>query len=495
MKKQYKDIVQFIVKKWWMVVCIAVLATFSLSLFMGLGQSIWFDEGYSILLAKRPLAELIALTNVDAHPPLYYILLKGWAGLFGWSELALRSLSAVLMAGVVGVAILLVKRLFSVKIALSVAPLLVVAPFLLRYGYEVRMYALASFIGIVGSYLFSIAMQKKSDKRLWVAYGLFVALGMYTLYMTLVVWLAHFVWLVFHSRSKKQLVTHPALIGFGAAVVFFLPQLPVFVDQTLHSALPGVGTELTLTKLVSVLSVLTLYTPEWNIGGWYSLLLIAGMILFGLLYATAIKDKAYRSGLFFVATLVVVPLVFYALSSLPPRQPIFIERYMAHVAVYVYLMVALVAVIGFLGRRRVLAWSFAGVIAITSVTGLVRLQSTGNLNLERMQLPQTRQLRADIPCDTTTTIVADDPYTYIDSVYYFTDCNLVFYSKDPLGFRGGYAPLAESTKRISSPDQVTTQKLVHLHWLGADPSFVPSTMYHQTSEQTYEKQVVTIYEQ
>lgn len=494
MKKQYKDTVQFVINKWWIVACIAMLATFSPSLFMGLGQSIWFDEGYSILLAKRPLMELIALTNVDAHPPLYYILLKAWAGVFGWSELALRSLSALLMAGVVGAGILLVKRLFSVRVALAVAPLLVVAPFLLRYGYEVRMYALASLIGIVATYVFVAALQAKTNKKLWLTYGLFVALGMYTLYMTLVIWLAHAVWLFIQTKPKRTVLRSPALVGFGAAILFFLPQLPTFINQTLHSALPGVGNELTLTKLVSVLSVLTIYTPEWQIGGWYSLLLVGGLILFGVLLHSLLKEKVYRSGLLFIATLVVVPLVFYALSSLPPRQPIFIERYMAHVAVYVYIIIAVIAVLGLASSKKKQAWAFVAVLAITSITGLVRLQSTGNLNLERMQLPQTRQLRAEIPCDTNTTIVADDPYTYIDSIYYFDNCNLVFYSKDPLEFKGGYAPLHDSTKRINSPSAVMTQRLVHLHWLGAQPSFTPDPVYHQVSEQTYEKQVVTIYE-
>lgn len=494
MKKQYRDIAQFIGKKWWMIVGIAMLATFSLSLFMGLGQSIWFDEGYSILLAKRPLMELLALTNVDAHPPLYYILLKAWAGVFGWSELALRSLSALLMAGVVGAGILLVKRLFSVRIALAVAPLLVVAPFLLRYGYEVRMYALASLIGIIATYVFVAALQAKTNKKLWLLYGLFVALGMYTLYMTLVIWLAHAVWLFIQVKPKKQLLRNPALIGFGTAILFFLPQLPIFINQTLHSALPGVGSELTLTKLVSVLSVLIIYTPEWQIGGWYSLLLIGGLILFGMLFHSLLKEKAYRSGLLFLATLVVVPVVFYALSSLPPRQPIFIERYMAHVAVYVYIIIAVVAVLGLASSKKRQAWVFVVVLAITSVTGLVRLQSTGNLNLERMQLPQTRQLRAEIPCDTDTTVVADDPYTYIDSFYYFDNCDLVFYSKDPLEFRGGYAPLHDSKQRIGSSNEVITKRLVHLHWLGAEPSFAPDPVYRQVSEQTYEKQVVTIYE-
>lgn len=494
MKQKYSDIANLVIGKWWVVMVIAMLATFALALYMGLGQSIWFDEGYSILLAKQSFADLLATTNVDAHPPLYYMILKLWAGIFGWSELALRSLSALLAAGVVGMAIVLIRTLFSTRIALLAAPLIVIAPFLLRYGYEVRMYALASLIAIVATYVFLIALRKGSPRWTWVAYGLLVALGMYTLYMTLVVWLAHVVWLIIATTPKRRLLRHPALLGYGAAIVVFLPQLPVFVNQTLHSALPGVGTELTLTKLVSVFGVLTVYTPEWQIGGWLSLLLIAAVILFGILFARGIKDKTYRQSLLFLAVLVIVPLVFYAATSLPPRKAIFIERYMAHVAVYFYMLVAVMMVIGFQVRKKIVVVSFAVALGIISVLGLIRLHDTGNLNLERMQLPETRQLRAGIPCDDRTTVVADDPYTYIDSIYYFESCNIVFYSKEDIPFRGGYAPLSNSDKRIDSPESVTSDRLVHLYWDGATPAFTPHAGYKLVDTTTYGKQVVATYE-
>ena len=495
MKRRHGEALGIIVKRWWVIVFITMLATFALSLYMGLGQSVWFDEGYSILLAKHSFADLITLTNVDAHPPLYYLLLKVWAGMFGWSELALRSLSAAAAAGAVGAVALLVRRLFSVRVMLAVLPFVAAAPFLLRYGYEIRMYALASLIGVLATYVLVSATRAESKRRYWwVAYGVLVAAGMYTLYMTMVVWLAHAVWLFVRTKPKKQLLRQPFVMGYVVALVLFLPQLPVFIQQTLHSALPGVGSELTLTKLVSVLGMLTVYTPEWRLGGWLSLLLIAGMILFGVLYAGVVKTKRNRQGLLLLSTLVVVPLVFYALTSLPPRQPIFIERYMAHVAVYSYLLIGLVAVLGMASARRKLALVFTATVLLATSIGLVRLQSAGNFNLERMQLPETRQIRAAVPCGTDTTVVADDPYTYIDSVYYFGDCSLVFYSKNPIDFRGGYAPLHGSDRRISTPSEVTTKRLVHLHWDGAEASFVPDASYHQVSAQTYDKQVVTMYE-
>jgi hypothetical protein len=41
----------------------------------------WCDELFSIMLARHPLGEIVDLTAVDNHPPLYYFVLKGWIAL------------------------------------------------------------------------------------------------------------------------------------------------------------------------------------------------------------------------------------------------------------------------------------------------------------------------------------------------------------------------------------------------------------------------------
>ncbi|HEY5695459.1 MAG TPA: hypothetical protein VIQ80_01340, partial [Candidatus Saccharimonadales bacterium] len=57
---------------------VVALGAMVISLMIGLAQSVWFDEAYSIMLAKQPILNLIHLTSADTHPPFYYLLLKGW---------------------------------------------------------------------------------------------------------------------------------------------------------------------------------------------------------------------------------------------------------------------------------------------------------------------------------------------------------------------------------------------------------------------------------
>jgi 4-amino-4-deoxy-L-arabinose transferase-like glycosyltransferase len=54
-------------------------------------QSLWRDEVDVIRLAVQPLPQLIrGMTQVGHNGPLYYLLMRGWLGLAGDSEFALR---------------------------------------------------------------------------------------------------------------------------------------------------------------------------------------------------------------------------------------------------------------------------------------------------------------------------------------------------------------------------------------------------------------------
>ena len=174
----------------WLTTIVAAFLVFIIAMVFGLSQSTWFDEGYSILLAQQPVGELIALTSVDAHPPLYYLLLKVWIMVFGLSDMSLRASSALCGALAIVTTALLLRKLFTAKVAIATLPFLVLAPFMLRYDYEIRMYALVLLIGVIATYVL-VKARESSRTAWWVVYGALVAIGMYTLYMSVVFWLAH----------------------------------------------------------------------------------------------------------------------------------------------------------------------------------------------------------------------------------------------------------------------------------------------------------------
>lgn len=105
-------------------------------------QPLWWDEGYSVWFAHQTTAELLRLTALDIHPPLYYLLLGGWSQLFGLGPVALRLFSVA--AGVAAIPLIYVAggALGGRRAGLLAAGLLAINPLHIFYSQEVRMYGL-----------------------------------------------------------------------------------------------------------------------------------------------------------------------------------------------------------------------------------------------------------------------------------------------------------------------------------------------------------------
>src|SRR5512147_356101 len=132
-------------------VLILVLAVF-LRFYLLDGQSFWNDEGNSARIAERSLQLITEGAAGDIHPPLYYYLLHFWRGVFGSSEFALRSLSAILGVLLVGLTFLIGRKAFSAGVGLLAALVVAINPFQIYYSQEARMYMLLAVIGAAATF-------------------------------------------------------------------------------------------------------------------------------------------------------------------------------------------------------------------------------------------------------------------------------------------------------------------------------------------------------
>ncbi|MBI3944093.1 MAG: glycosyltransferase family 39 protein [Chloroflexi bacterium] len=139
---------------------------FALRLYGLARQSLWWDEAFSIQLARQPLS---AITFGDFHPPLYHYLLHFWINLAGYSEFSARYFSVVagmLLLPFTYRAVLLLFDQQQPTAVLTMA-LLAIAPAQWWYSQEARMYiwlALA-FMALVWLYARLIHV-RKLDVRL-----------------------------------------------------------------------------------------------------------------------------------------------------------------------------------------------------------------------------------------------------------------------------------------------------------------------------------------
>jgi len=119
----------------------------------------WY-EAFTGLMTKISRGEFLTTLKGDVHPPLYMILIRGWAYLFGTSDLALRAFSG--MFGILALILIYIitKKLYSKKEALISLFLASVSPFLIQYSYEARSYSFFAF-AVLLSFYFALNKNKK----------------------------------------------------------------------------------------------------------------------------------------------------------------------------------------------------------------------------------------------------------------------------------------------------------------------------------------------
>lgn len=153
--------------------------------------------------------------------PFYYLLLGGWVALFGTSEVALRSLSALFALATLWVFFLLVREMVGGRAARVSAVLLCVSPFFIYYGQEARMYSLLALLTVAGTLLL-LRWSRTGERSALLAYAGIAVLGVYTHFFYIFLMGAHLTFLVVRDRGLtpqvSRLVTMQALVG-----VLFVP--------------------------------------------------------------------------------------------------------------------------------------------------------------------------------------------------------------------------------------------------------------------------------
>ena len=242
-------------------------------------QSFWNDEGNSARLSERSLKLIIEGTASDVHPPLYYLLLRGWREMAGQSEFGLRAFSAFLGIGVVVLIYAFGRQLLGRWRSIAAvcgAFLAAVNPALIYYSQETRMYELLVFLAVLSSLLLIRLLQARRWRFMIAAGYLGVSLaGLYTHYFFPAVLLAqNFVFIVWFIRRhwaqiesfankpgrREEAITRPAgsdpaesqqdatistnsrrqmwvdgrnwFIMMGLLILLYLPWLPIYIRQT-----------------------------------------------------------------------------------------------------------------------------------------------------------------------------------------------------------------------------------------------------------------------
>ena len=203
-------------------------------------SDLWLDEALTVDIARLPLHELPTYLRRDGAPPLFYVLLHVWMGIFGRSDLAVRSLSGVIGVATVPLVWLAGRRIAGRTGAWAAMLLLVTSPFAVRYDTETRMYALVAFLTVLGFLALDRTLRRPRPGNL-VALALVTGALLYSHYWSLYLVATVFLWLAFEAWRGRQAWRRSARWAMAAIAVgclTFLPWVPIFLYQSAHTGTP-----------------------------------------------------------------------------------------------------------------------------------------------------------------------------------------------------------------------------------------------------------------
>jgi len=235
----------------------------------GLGaKSLWFDEAYSIFVAQQPLADIPRLlTAYDTHPPLYYLLLHLWIGLFGNGEAAARSLSVLASLGVVALTFLLGRRLGGDRLGLLAASLVALSPFQVTAAQEARMYPFLTLFALGASFALWISIEVGRQGS-WIAYAVLTVLALYTHHFAFLTLAAQAVFVLLFAPQPARRAWLLSLAGITAGYVPLLPML--YTQFSTARAWPDLRPPLGLRQLTDLFGMLSFGGGLFGMGSYFS---------------------------------------------------------------------------------------------------------------------------------------------------------------------------------------------------------------------------------
>jgi uncharacterized membrane protein len=374
------------------LVLIIILGAFLRIFNLGM-ESIWLDEAASIFESTLSVSEISSHSN---QPPLYFILLKWWINLWGTSEIAIRSLSAIFGIFAIFITYLVGKELFNQKVGLVASLIAAISQFYIYFSQEARAYSLLLLLSLL-SYLFFIKILRHN--KTWYYPCFFLAsllLGYTHIYGLLTIASQGFFFLLFWKKYQQQRIR---LISTFAGMLICLLPLVILLGSRVVSITTS-GFWISQPSLGSIVDTLIVYTsglsipqlsPDeagitfYTISKFILLLIFLGLGILSLFSIKKKKDKRkakkariaheeaiYKEGLESGTKLLLIlwlsfPIVIPFIAS-QIITPIYLTRYTIVATPALYLLVA--KGICTFGKK-----SLYSIIAVITILSFYRLQS------------------------------------------------------------------------------------------------------------------------
>ena len=362
---------------WALLFAVALLAVFLRTHQLSDG-GIWLDEGYSLLVSENRVLDFLRLNEYEPHPPLHFLLLRGWRAMFGEHWLTAKYSSV--LVGVIGVvAVGFACRRYAGSIAGVLGALLVaIHPLHLTHSREIRGYALV-FAMFALSTAFFLAWRRRRSRALLLAW-------------IVSTWAAvnaeYFAWYFFAAQVGVTFLTEPTrrrtLLVAACAVALASTQslwafgMQVTAEDQNFAWVPRPG----LTDLRETLRT-------FGLGSLLGVLLVGGGALLGAVRKLLADDRNERIETLILLLQLTLPLTIFALSLV--SAPAYRDRHFLICLVPLALLwsAGLAAGFGRAGRSRaavaIAAGALAAYLAVAPTQALYAKQRLQHRGVERAE--------------------------------------------------------------------------------------------------------------
>jgi mannosyltransferase len=222
----------------WLTLFLLFAACTALRLVCLTAKPFWFDECFSVQLARIDWRNFLHLLWWrEANMSLYYVMLRAWLR-FGQSEFLVRGLSVAIAVATLPAIYWLARALYDRKVALIAAALYTFNAYSVRYAQEARSYALFLLLATLSS-AFLVSWMRQPSRRSWLGYVVASILAVYAHLYTLLLVVAHWIilrWVVLKTpdadASQGRTVIHaPMQRAWKIIGIAALPLL-IFVAKT-----------------------------------------------------------------------------------------------------------------------------------------------------------------------------------------------------------------------------------------------------------------------
>ena len=203
-------------------------------MFVSLGafhSNLWFDESYSVGLARHTFGEIWSIGGHDVHPILYYWMLRIVYLITGGTIMAYRIFSVIPIAIMIILGYTHIRKDFGEKTGFIFSFLSAFLPEMAQYAIEIRMYSWA-ILAVTILAIYAYRLTKEDNTKNWIIFGLSSLASIYLHYYGLMAAGLINVFLLIYlivKRRKKGIIF---IISFGILQgLAYLPWLVNFATQ------------------------------------------------------------------------------------------------------------------------------------------------------------------------------------------------------------------------------------------------------------------------